>query len=77
MSIPPVTLGRAAALTGGNTDAADRKMRDHVRYGLDSVLRRLAAQQLPFHPVLHASRSARPSEPAICKPFVWSWNSYR
>lgn len=33
----------AAALTGGNPDAADRKMREHVRFGLDAVLRRLAA----------------------------------
>ena len=33
----------AAALTGGDSDAADRKMREHVRFGLDTVLRRLAA----------------------------------
>ncbi len=31
----------AAALTGGDPDAADRKMREHVRFGLDAVLRRL------------------------------------
>ena len=33
----------AATLTGGDPDAADRKMREHVRFGLDTVLRRLAA----------------------------------
>ena len=33
----------AAALTSGDPDAADRKMREHVRFGLDAVLRRLAA----------------------------------
>ena len=71
MSIPPVTLDRAAALTGGNTDAADRKTREHVRYGLDAVLRGLAAQQLPFHLVLGASRSvrARPSRRSASRSF--------
>jgi DNA-binding GntR family transcriptional regulator len=33
----------ATALTSGDPDAADRKMREHVRYGLDAVLRRLTA----------------------------------
>ncbi|OHE79101.1 MAG: hypothetical protein A2107_01115 [Verrucomicrobia bacterium GWF2_62_7] len=33
----------ALALTDGNPDAADRRMREHVRFGLDAVLRRLAA----------------------------------
>lgn len=33
----------AAALTKGDPDAADRKMREHVRFGLDTVLCRLAA----------------------------------
>lgn len=31
----------AAALTGGDPEAADRRMREHVRFGLDAVLRRL------------------------------------
>lgn len=33
----------AEALTGGDAETADRKMREHVRYGLGEVLRRLAA----------------------------------
>ncbi|MBI5683649.1 MAG: GntR family transcriptional regulator [Verrucomicrobia bacterium] len=33
----------AASLTDGDPDAADRKMREHVRFGLDTVLRRLAS----------------------------------
>lgn len=32
----------AAALSGGDADAADRKMRGHVRFGMETVLRRLA-----------------------------------
>jgi DNA-binding GntR family transcriptional regulator len=33
----------AAALISGDADAADRKMREHVRFGMEAVLRRLAA----------------------------------
>jgi DNA-binding FadR family transcriptional regulator len=33
----------AAMLTGGDPDEADRKMREHVRFGMETVLRRLAA----------------------------------
>lgn len=33
----------AAALAGGDPAAADRKMREHVRFGMEAVLRRLAA----------------------------------
>jgi GntR family transcriptional regulator, rspAB operon transcriptional repressor len=40
---PPARWHRdlAAALTGGDPEAADRQMRRHVRFGLDVVLRRL------------------------------------
>ena len=31
----------AAVLTGGSPEAADRRMREHVRFGMDDVLRRL------------------------------------
>jgi len=33
----------AAALTSGDPDAAERKMREHVRFGMETVLRRLTA----------------------------------
>lgn len=33
----------AAALTSGDAELADRKMREHVRYGMETILQRLAA----------------------------------
>ncbi len=35
-----------AALVGGDPDAADRKMREHVRFGMETVLGRLAASNM-------------------------------
>lgn len=35
----------AGALTSGDPDVAEHKMREHVRFGLDAVLRRLAASR--------------------------------
>lgn len=49
-----------SALTGADPEAADRKMREHVRFGLEEILRRLAAGDKLADPALRVfSRQSR------------------